>query len=145
MPKENVIKHVLIANRGEIAIRIARAAAEAGIATTAIYATDDANSLHVQRTDKAVALDGVGPAAYLDIDGVVAAAKEAGADTIHPGYGFLSENAAFAEAAAAAGLTFGGPPPAALGAFGDKANAGRLAIECNVPVIPGTDGPTNPE
>ena len=89
MPKENVIHHVLIANRGEIAIRIARAAAEAGIATTAIYATDDANSLHVQRADNAVALAGVGPAAYLDIDGVVAAAKEAGADAIHPGYGFL--------------------------------------------------------
>ena len=145
MPKENAIHHVLIANRGEIAIRIARAATEAGIATTAIYATDDANSLHVQRADNAVALAGVGPAAYLDIDGVVAAAKEAGADAIHPGYGFLSENAAFAEAAAAAGLTFVGPSPAALGAFGDKANARRLAIECNVPVIPGTDGPTNPE
>ena len=128
-----------------LAIRIARAAAEAGIATTAIYATDDANSLHVQRADNAVALAGVGPAAYLDIDGVVAAAKEAGADAIHPGYGFLSENAAFAEAAAAAGLTFVGPSPAALGAFGDKANARRLANECNVPVIPGTDGPTNSE
>ena len=145
MPKENAIQHVLIANRGEIAIRIARAAAEAGIATTVVFATDDAESLHVQRADNAVALEGVGPAAYLDIDGIVTAAKDAGADAIHPGYGFLSENAAFAEAVAAAGLTFVGPSPAALGAFGDKANARRLAIECGVPVIPGTDGPTNPE
>ena len=88
-----VLKKLLIANRGEIAIRIARAAAEMGIATVAVYAEDDAASLHMRRADEAVALKGAGAAAYLDIGQIVAAARGAGCDAIHPGYGFLSENA----------------------------------------------------
>ncbi len=143
MTMQKPLSHILIANRGEIAIRIARAAAEAGLKTTAVYAEDDAESLHIRRTDDAAALPGTGPAAYLDIAAVIAAAKEAGADAIHPGYGFLSENAGLAAAAAEAGLTFVGPSPEALATFGDKARARRLAVESGVPVIDGTDGPTD--
>ena len=136
------MKHILIANRGEIAIRIARAAAEAGYMTTAIHGEDDADSLHVRRADHAVALAGVGPAAYLDIGAVIAAAREAGADAIHPGYGFLSENAAFGRAVGEAGLTFIGPSAEALATFGDKAAARALAQRVGVPVVPGTKGAT---
>ncbi|MEL0111020.1 MAG: biotin carboxylase N-terminal domain-containing protein, partial [Rickettsiales bacterium] len=143
MTMQKPLSHILIANRGEIAIRIARAAAEAGLKTTAVYAEDDAESLHIRRTDDAAALPGTGPAAYLDIAAVIAAAKEAGADAIHPGYGFLSENAGLAAAATEAGLTFVGPSPEALATFGDKARARRLAVESGVPVIDGTDGPTD--
>ena len=89
--------HLLIANRGEIAIRIARAAAEFGMQTTAIYAEDDSESLHVRRANNAIQLPGIGPAAYLNIEGIVAIARECGADAIHPGYGFLSENANFVQ------------------------------------------------
>src|SRR6516162_10288111 len=96
-------KKLLIANRGEIAIRIAQAANELGIATAGVHSEDDANSLHVRRVDEAIALEGRGGAAYLDIAGVVAAARQAGCDALHPGYGFLAENAAFAEACAEAG------------------------------------------
>jgi acetyl/propionyl-CoA carboxylase alpha subunit/acetyl-CoA carboxylase carboxyltransferase component len=137
------MKHILIANRGEIAIRIARAAAEAGFATTAIYAEDDAASLHVRRADHAVALPGVGPAAYLAIEAVITAAREAGVDAIHPGYGFLSENAGFGRAVAEAGLTFIGPSAEALATFGDKAAARDLAERVGVPVVLGTKGVTN--
>ena len=137
------MKHILIANRGEIAIRIARAAAEAGYMTTAIHAEDDAASLHVRRADHAVVLPGVGPAAYLDIDAVINAATEAGADSIHPGYGFLSENAAFGRATVAAGLTFIGPSVEALATFGDKAAARALAERVGVPVVQGTKGATD--
>ncbi len=91
-------QRLLVANRGEVAVRIARAAAEMGIATLAVHSRDDARSLHVRRADAAVALPGVGPAAYLDIAALVAAAREGGCDAVHPGYGFLSENAAFARA-----------------------------------------------
>ena len=143
MAQNSPLKHVLIANRGEIAIRIARSAAEAGIATTAVYAKDDNASLHVHRADNAVELPGVGPAAYLDIANVVAAAKDCGADAIHPGYGFLSENATFAEAVADAGLTYIGPSPDALATFGDKARARALAAKSGVPIVSGTDGPTD--
>ena len=135
MAQTSPLKHVLIANRGEIAIRIARAAAEAGIATTAVYAQDDNASLHVHRADNAVELPGVGPAAYLNIANVVAAAKDCGADAIHPGYGFLSENASFAEAVADAGLTYIGPSPNALATFGDKAQARALAANSGVPIV----------
>ncbi|WP_366852183.1 biotin carboxylase N-terminal domain-containing protein [Phenylobacterium sp.] len=90
------MKTLLIANRGAIAVRIARTAAEMGLATVAVFSRDDAASLHTRKTDRAVGLKGSGPAAYLDIDQVVAAAVAAGADAVHPGYGFLSENAAFA-------------------------------------------------
>jgi acetyl/propionyl-CoA carboxylase alpha subunit len=133
---------LLIANRGEIAIRIARAAADLGIRTVAIHSEDDALSLHTRRADEAVALPGRGAAAYLDIAAVIAAAKASGADAVHPGYGFLSENADFATACAEAGLTFVGPRPETLRLFGDKASARAFATRNDVPVPPGTDGPT---
>jgi acetyl/propionyl-CoA carboxylase alpha subunit len=131
-------KRVLIANRGEIAIRIARAAAELGVTSVAVYAEDDAASLHTRAADEAVALRGTGVKAYLDIDGVIAAAKAAKCDAIHPGYGFLSENAAFARACAAAKIAFIGPSPDALELFGDKAKARALAAKAKVPVLAGT-------
>ncbi|CAN5917159.1 carboxyl transferase domain-containing protein [soil metagenome] len=133
-----MLKKLLIANRGEIAIRIAQAAAELGIATAGLYSEDDATSLHVRRVDEAIALKGRGSAAYLDIAGIVAAAKAAGCDAVHPGYGFLSENADFAAACAGAKLTFVGPTPEQLTLFGDKARARAQAKKCKVPVLPGT-------
>jgi acetyl/propionyl-CoA carboxylase alpha subunit/acetyl-CoA carboxylase carboxyltransferase component len=140
-----LVKKLLIANRGEIAVRIARTAAEMGLATVAVFSEDDAASLHTKTADEAVGLKGSGPAAYLDIAQVVAAAKAAGAEAVHPGYGFLSENAAFARACADAGLTFVGPSPETLELFGDKGRARSLAQQCGVPVLPGTDGPTTLE
>src|SRR5882757_6161534 len=134
-----MLKKLLIANRGEIAIRIAQAAAELGIATAGLHSEDDAMSLHVRRVDEAIPLAGKGAAAYLDIAGVIAAARKAGCDAVHPGYGFLSENAAFAEACAAAKITFVGPTPEQLKLFGDKARARAHAQKCKVPVLPGTD------
>ena len=139
------MKKLLIANRGEIAVRIARTAAEMGIATVAVYSEDDAASLHVRKADQAVGLKGSGPAAYLDIAQVVAVAGAEGCDAVHPGYGFLSENAAFARACAEAGLTFVGPTPETLALFGDKGRARALAEECGVPVLPGTAGSTSVE
>lgn len=138
-------KKLLIANRGEIAIRIARAAADAGMATVAIHPADDALSLHVRVADEAVEIPGRGARAYLDIDAVVQAAKSAGCDAVHPGYGFLSENAAFAKACADAGIAFVGPKPAALELFGDKVAARQLAKRCGVPIIAGTSGPSSLE
>ncbi len=137
------MKTVLIANRGEIAIRIARAAADAGLTTIAVCSDDDAESLHTRIADRTIVLDGRGPAAYLDLEAIVAAADTAGADCIHPGYGFLSENPAFACATAAAGLTFIGPSPESLAILGDKTMARNLARNAGVPVIEGTDGPTD--
>src|SRR5258708_13900722 len=102
-------KKLLIANRGEIAIRIAQAAAELGIVTVGIHSEDDATSLHIRRVDEARPLKGKGAAAYLDIAGVIAAAKKAGCDSVHPGYGFLSENADFPQASTEANLPFPGP------------------------------------
>ena len=134
------ISRLLIANRGEIAIRIARAAAGCNIASIAVHASDDAKSLHVRAADEAVALAGVGAAAYLDIEGLIAAAKASGADAIHPGYGFLSESAAFARRAAEEGIVFVGPRPELLELFGDKAKARALAIEAGVPLLAGTTG-----
>jgi len=136
---------VLIANRGEIAIRIARACGELGQRSVAVYAEDDARSLHVRRADSAVALRGSGPAAYLDAAQLVAAAREAGCGAIHPGYGFLSESAAFAAQCEQAGLVFVGPTPSTLEAFGDKSKARALAARCGVPVLGGTNGPTSLE
>jgi len=136
------VKKLLIANRGEIAVRIARTAAEMGLATVAVFSEDDAASLHTKTADEAVGLKGSGPSAYLDLAQVVGAAQTAGADAVHPGYGFLSENAAFARVCAEAGLTFVGPSPETLGLFGDKGRARSLAQQCGVPVLPGTDGPT---
>ncbi|ALL14537.1 acetyl-CoA carboxylase family protein [Caulobacter henricii] len=131
-------QRVLIANRGEIALRIARAAAELGIESVAVHAGDDAASPHVAAADQAVALPGTGARAYLNIEAIVAAARGAGCDALHPGYGFLSENAGLARACAAAGITFIGPAPDQLETFGDKAAARALAQKLGVPLIPGT-------
>ncbi|WP_340646617.1 carboxyl transferase domain-containing protein [Phenylobacterium sp.] len=136
------MKKLLIANRGEIAVRIARTAAEMGIATVAVYAGDDAASLHTRKADAAVGLKGSGPAAYLDGAQILEVARATGADAIHPGYGFLSENAAFARACGEAGVTFVGPSPETLELFGDKGQARALAARCGVPILPGTQGPT---
>jgi acetyl/propionyl-CoA carboxylase alpha subunit/acetyl-CoA carboxylase carboxyltransferase component len=131
-------KRLLIANRGEIAIRIARAAADLKLTSVAIFSQDDAASLHVRSADEAMALSGTGAAAYLDIPGVIAAAKAAKCQAVHPGYGFLAENAAFARACAAAGLVFIGPSPDTLETFGDKAAARALAARVGVPLLAGT-------
>ena len=130
---------LLVANRGEIAIRIMRAAAELGMATVAVAPRDDAGSLHTGRADDVVVLDGVGTAAYLDIGGIVAAALETGCDAVHPGYGFLAENAALARHCAEAGLTFVGPRVETLELFGDKARARAAAAAADVPVVRGID------
>lgn len=135
-------RKLLIANRGEIAIRIARAAADAGLATVAIYPADDALSLHVRITDESTEIPGRGARAYLDIEGVIGAAKATGCDALHPGYGFLSENADLARRCAEEGITFVGPSPAALQLFGDKVAAKQLAKRCGVPIIAGTTGPS---
>ena len=134
------MRKLLIANRGEIAMRVARAARDLGIPTVAIYAEDDAQSRHRQITDEAVALPGSGPAAYLNIEAVIAAARHTGADAIHPGYGFLSERADFAALCAKADIRFVGPTPEQLAQFGDKAIAIELAKACQVPVMPSTTG-----
>ncbi|HCE09803.1 MAG TPA: carbamoyl-phosphate synthase large subunit [Oxalobacteraceae bacterium] len=139
------INALLIANRGEIAIRVARAAAELGIRTVAVYSEDDARSLHVRRTDVARPLRGSGAAAYLDIEQILAAAHAAGCDAIHPGYGFMSENAEFARRCAQAGILFVGPQPEVLQIFGDKARARALAASNQIPVVPGTLGTTSLE
>ncbi|CAN5295325.1 carboxyl transferase domain-containing protein [soil metagenome] len=130
-------QRVLIANRGEIAIRIARAAAELGIASVAVFATDEAVSPHVAAADTAVALLGSGPRAYLDINAMVDAARAANCDALHPGYGFLSENAGLARACAAAAITFIGPSPEHLETFGDKAAARALAEAREIPLLDG--------
>ncbi|HEX7955021.1 MAG TPA: carboxyl transferase domain-containing protein [Burkholderiales bacterium] len=137
------LKHLLIANRGEIAIRIARAAAESGLHSHAIFSEDDAASDHASKADTAHGLTGKGPAAYLDGAQIVRIARAAGCDAIHPGYGFLSENADFARQCSKAGLRFVGPSPDVLEAFGDKGRARGIALKCGVPVLPGTDGPTS--
>jgi acetyl/propionyl-CoA carboxylase alpha subunit len=131
---------VLIANRGEIAVRLVRALRDLGIASVAVHARDDAAALHVQLADTAVALDATGPSAYLDVAALIAVAKAQGCDAVHPGYGFLSERADFAQACADAGLVFIGPTPEQLGLFGDKARARALATQCDVPVMPGSAG-----
>jgi acetyl/propionyl-CoA carboxylase alpha subunit len=137
------MKSLLIANRGEIAIRIARTAADMGIRTVGIYSADDAQSLHTQTVDEARPLEGTGVAAYLDAARMVAIARDAGCDAIHPGYGFLSENAGFARACSEAGIHFVGPSPETLDLFGDKARARAFAKDCKVPVVPGSSGPTS--
>ncbi|MFG1855302.1 carboxyl transferase domain-containing protein [Actinomadura geliboluensis] len=131
---------ILVANRGEIALRVVRAAAELGLRTVAVRTRDDAASAHTRRADEVRELPGEGVAGYLDADALIAAAKDAGAAAVHPGYGFLSENAAFAAGCAAAGLAFVGPRPELLELFGDKARARDLARAAGVPVAPGTGG-----
>jgi len=138
-----MLKKVLIANRGEIAVRVAQAAAELGIASVAVYADEDARALHVRRAREAIALGAAGPAAYLDAGRLIAIAQATGCDAVHPGYGFLAENAGFARACLAAGIGFVGPAPAALELFGDKTAARRLAAGCSIPILPGTDHATS--
>jgi len=132
---------LLIANRGEIAIRIMRAAAELNITTVAVFPEDDANALHTRKADEAITLKGVGSAAYLDIEQIIATAKETNCDAIHPGYGFLSESADFARRCEEEGLIFVGPRVDTLEALGDKARARTLAAHCGVPVLNGSSGP----
>jgi acetyl/propionyl-CoA carboxylase alpha subunit/acetyl-CoA carboxylase carboxyltransferase component len=136
---------LLIANRGEIAIRIARAAGDAGLATVAIHSADDAQSLHVRAADAVYEIPGRGARAYLDIEAVISAAKATGCEAVHPGYGFLSENATLARRCIEESIVFVGPSPEALDLFGDKAQAKALARKCGVPVIEGTGGPTSLE
>ena len=137
------LKKLLIANRGEIAVRVARGAAELGISTVAVSGADDAASLHTRVADEAVTLDGRGVAPYLDVDQVVGAAVAAGCDAIHPGYGFLAENPALAVACDAAGVVFVGPTAGQLALFGDKVAARRLAEKHGVPLVPATNGATS--
>jgi acetyl/propionyl-CoA carboxylase alpha subunit len=132
-----MVENLLIANRGEIAIRIARTAADLGLKTVAIYADDDNQSLHTRHADEAQSLGTNGVAAYLDIARIIEIAVRCECDSVHPGYGFLSENAEFARASEAAGLTFVGPSVATLEQFGDKAGARALAAACDVPVLRG--------
>jgi acetyl/propionyl-CoA carboxylase alpha subunit/acetyl-CoA carboxylase carboxyltransferase component len=134
---------LLVSNRGEIAIRIMRAAAELGIRTLAIYSEDDAASLHTRKADEARGLRGAGAPAYLDLEQIIAVAKAAGCDAIHPGYGFLSENAKFADRCAEEGIRFVGPRAEILKLFGDKVQARLLAERAGVPVLPGTSGATS--
>jgi acetyl-CoA carboxylase biotin carboxylase subunit len=135
---------VLIANRGEIAIRIMRACKELGIKTVAVYSEADANALHVRLADESVLLGAPAPReSYLNIPNILTAAKATGAEAIHPGYGFLSENADFAEAVSAAGLTFIGPPVAAIRAMGDKAESKITMKAAGVPTVPGAEGLTS--
>jgi acetyl/propionyl-CoA carboxylase alpha subunit/acetyl-CoA carboxylase carboxyltransferase component len=134
---------LLIANRGEIAIRIARAAGDAGLDAVAIYSAADAQSMHARAANAAYEIPGRGARAYLDIEAMIAAAKATGCDAVHPGYGFLSENATLARRCIEESIVFVGPSPDSLELFGDKAQAKALAKRCGVPVIEGTSGPTS--
>jgi len=136
-----MFRKILIANRGEIACRVQRTAQRLGIATVAVYSDADANAQHVRQADEAVR---IGPApvkeSYLRGAAIIAAALETGAEAVHPGYGFLSENAQFASDCAAAGLTFIGPPPEAIRAMGSKSEAKALMQRAGVPLVPGFHG-----
>lgn len=141
-----MFRKVLIANRSEIALRIIRACQEMGIKTVAVYSEADKESMHVELADEAIC---IGPAqssrSYLNIPNIISAAKVTGADAIHPGYGFLAENADFAEMCAASGITFIGPPPSAMETMGSKAKARETMLKAGVPVVPGSEGVVNSE
>jgi len=134
-----MLRKVLIANRGEIAVRIIRTCRELGIKTVAIYSTADKDSLHVYLADEAICIGGALPQeSYLNIPAIISAAEITGADAIHPGYGFLSENPGFAEICTACGMKFIGPSPEAMVLMGDKAKAREVAVKAGVPVVPGS-------
>ena len=136
------MKRVLIANRGEIALRVIRACKDHGLESVAIYSEEDRDALHAQSADFAYSLKGtVAKDTYLNIPKIIALAKESGADAVHPGYGFLSENAHFAQAVLDAGLIWIGPPPAAISALGDKVSARRIAAKAGAPLVAGTKDP----
>nr|WP_110206317.1 biotin carboxylase N-terminal domain-containing protein [Nocardioides daejeonensis] len=142
MPEIKPLKKVLIANRGEIAVRVIRACKDAGIGSVAVYADPDRDALFVRLADEAHALGGATPAdSYLDIAKILKVAAETGADSVHPGYGFLAENAEFAQAVLDAGLIWIGPSPDAIDALGDKAKAKHIAERANAPLAPGTKDP----
>ena len=139
-----MFKKLLIANRGEIALRIVRACREIGITTVAVYSEADRNSLHVRNADEAY-LIGPPPAreSYLNIERIIEVAKKAGVDAVHPGYGFLAENADFAQACVDAGLTWVGPSPECIRTLGDKVQARKLMQEAGIPVVPGSEEVTS--
>ena len=138
------MKRVLIANRGEIALRVIRACKDHGIESVAMYSDEDRDSLHAKSADFAYSLDGTfAKDTYLNIPKIITLAKEAGADAVHPGYGFLSENADFAQAVIDAGLIWIGPPPAAISALGDKVSARRIAAKAGAPLVAGTKDPVS--